>query len=240
MSKGRNSLSLVFINSVLRLIERNYRKRLELKEIPLDDAKTYNLLKVGDTEGVFHLDSEGIREFLKLLKPDNFNDLVALFSLYRPASFEAGIVVQFREAKHKKTENPCLEKEIKPFLNPILRETYGVLLYHEQVIEIIQTVAGYSLGEANDLRKLLSLRDTNALKTQKKEFIFHAKLKGFSKPKAEKIFNFLQKFTLYTFSKKHAVSLALTSYYAAYLKAHYPFCFKEVYQFLKNYKNLKS
>lgn len=217
--------ALTLINSTLELIKRNHGKKLNLRELSLNDSKVYNMLKVGDTEGIFQLDSEEMKLFLRLLKPDNFNDLVALFSLYRPAPLEEGIAEQFINAKHKKGGNLYLENELGAILNPILKETYGVLLYHEQVMKIIQTVAGYSLSEADILRKLLSKKETSTAEIQKKKFISRARLKGISEVKAEKIFDFLQKITPYTFSKSHAVSYALISYYAAYLKVHYPLCF---------------
>jgi len=234
VSEKREVLTLAFVKTTLRLIEKSCGKKLELGKIPLNDAKTYNLLKTGNVEEIFLSKLRGMEEFLKLLKPDNFSDLVAIFALYRPAPFEAGIVEQFLEAKHKKLKNSILEKEVEALVSPILGETYGILLYHEQVIKIIQKVAEYNLSEAKTLRKLLSKKDIQALVIQKQKFTYQAKLKGFSELQAEKIFKFLQEFTPYTFSKKHAVFLALKLYYIAYLKAHYPLCFKKALSIFKS------
>ena len=224
--------ALTLINLTLELVERNTKRSIKLNKIPFNDTKTYELLKKGDTEGIFQLESSGIKELLRALKPDSFNDLIALLALYRPSTIEEGIAEQFINAKHKKVKDISLEGP-ESFFNSVLKETYGVLLYHEQVMEIIQKVAGYSLSKANILRKLLSKRDTNGIKIYKEDFISRARLKGISETKAEKVFNFLERFTPYAFSKSHATSYALISYYTAYLKAHYPSSFMEAYHLLK-------
>ncbi|MDE7213023.1 MAG: DNA polymerase III subunit alpha, partial [Anaeroplasmataceae bacterium] len=186
----------------------------DLRNIPLNDKKTYQLLQSADTLGVFQLESDGIRRVLNKLKPERFDDLVAVLALYRPGPMEN--IDEFIERRHGKRftyEHPVLE--------PILRSTYGIIVYQEQIMQIAQSFAGFTLGQADLLRRAISKKKESELKNQETAFIEGAMRKGHSQAVAKHIYDYFLKFNNYGFNKSHAVAYGLVSYQMAYFKANY-------------------
>lgn len=210
--------TLTVIDNVVRLIRRHQDKNFDLRRIPLDDPATFALLQSGNTAGVFQLESSGMREKLVQLKPTCFEDLIALVALYRPGPLESGMVDDFIRRKHG--EAPV--EYLLPELEPILRETYGIILYQEQVMQIAAVVSGYTLGEADILRRAMGKKEPAVMAAQKERFIKGAVERGFAADKAEILFNLIEKFAGYGFNKSHSAAYALITYQTAYLKAHYP------------------
>ncbi len=189
-----------------------------IETIPLNDQKTFELLSSGKTFGVFQLESSGMREILTRLKPETFEDIVALVALYRPGPLGSGMVDDFIKRKRGLTE---MRYEL-PQLEPILKETYGVILYQEQVIKIAKTLAGFSLSEGDILRRAMGKKIPEEMEKMKKTFIDGAKKNKINEKKAEKIFELIEYFAGYGFNKSHSAAYALIAYQTAYLKANYP------------------
>ncbi|AMM42188.1 DNA polymerase III subunit alpha [Candidatus Desulfofervidus auxilii] len=210
--------TLTVINKTLSLIKKHTGNEFDLNHISLKDKPTYKLLSNGDTTGVFQLESSGMKELLRRLKPNCFEDLIALIALYRPGPLESGMVEDFIKRKHRKVSI----KYDLPQLEPILKETYGVILYQEQVMQIAVTLAGYTSGQADNLRKAMGKKKPEIMAQEKKLFIEGAVKNGISREKAEHIFNLIEKFAGYGFNKSHSTAYALIAYRTAYLKAHYP------------------
>lgn len=186
----------------------------KLRNIPLDDERTYKLLQNADTLGVFQMEKQGFRNALRELKPTSFNDVVAILALYRPGPMDN--IPDYIERKHGK-RFAYLHKD----LEPILKDTYGVIVYQEQIMKIAQSFAGYSLGEADLLRRAVSKKDASKLEVMSSDFIARAIKKGYSKDIAEAIYNLIYKFANYGFNKSHSVAYALFAYEMAYLKANH-------------------
>ncbi|MCX5726997.1 MAG: DNA polymerase III subunit alpha, partial [Candidatus Saganbacteria bacterium] len=193
-------------------------EEIDLNKIPIDDVNTYNLLSSGETMGVFQLESRGMRALIKDLKPRTFEEIIALLALYRPGPLESGMVEDFVKRKHKQVE---VKYEL-PELEPILRETHGVILYQEQVMEIASKIAGFSMGQADVLRSAMGKKKTKEMAEQKEMFIEGAVKGGVSHNKATILYNLCSKFAGYGFNKSHSTSYAVISYQTAYLKANYP------------------
>ncbi len=189
---------------------------VELEAIPLDDAKTYEMLSRGDTVGVFQLESSGMRDALKRLKPDRFEDIIAVVALYRPGPMEN--IPSYIARKHEREKADYLY----PTLEPILKETYGIMIYQEQVMQIAQELAGFSLGAADLLRRAMGKKIKAEMEAQRESFVEGAVARGVDKPKASEIFDLVDKFAGYGFNKSHAAAYALVAYQTAYLKANYP------------------
>lgn len=184
--------------------------------IPLDDADTFKLLCDADTSGVFQLESPGMRKILKDMKPDKIEDIVAIVALYRPGPM--GNIPSYIARKHGEEEADYLH----PLLEGILKETYGIMIYQEQVMQIAQVLAGFSLGGADLLRRAMGKKKFDVMQQQKVVFIEGAKKRGVPEQKAIEIFELMEKFASYGFNKSHAAAYAFVSYQTAYLKAHYP------------------
>lgn len=210
--------NLTMIDQAIKLIEKNYNKKIDINSIPFNDTKTYNMLQKGETIGVFQLESRGMKNLIKELKPDNFEEIIALLALYRPGPLESGMVDDFVKRKHRKIE---VKYEL-PELKPILEETYGTILYQEQVMEIASKVAGYTMGQADILRRAMGKKKVKEMHEQKERFVNGAVKNGISKHKAQTLFNLCSKFAGYGFNKSHSTSYAVVSYQTAYLKANYP------------------
>jgi len=210
--------TLTTVKKTLDLIEKNHRVKVELAEIDLKDKATYKLLCKGDTCGVFQLESPGMRDLLKRFKPSCFEDLIAIVALYRPGPLESGMIDEFIKRKHGKTP---INYEL-PQLKPILEETHGVIVYQEQVMQIAEALAGYTLGEADVLRKAMGKKKPEIMTKERSRFLERAIGNGIEKGKAEHIFDLIEKFGGYGFNKSHATAYALIAYRTAYLKAHYP------------------
>jgi len=189
---------------------------IDLSHIPLDDAQTFELLSSGETAGVFQLEGGGMRRHIKELKPTTFSDIAAMVALYRPGPMEH--IPTFIRAKHG------LEpiRYPHPDLSSILEETYGVIVYQDQVLFIVQAFAGYSLGEADIFRKAMGKKIPEVMKKERRSFVTRAKKKGFPAEVAEEVFSLIEPFAGYAFNKAHSVSYALIAYQTAYLKANYP------------------
>jgi DNA polymerase-3 subunit alpha len=210
--------TLTVIDKALRMVEENHGRRVRAEEIPHDDEATYHLLCSGRTVGVFQLESSGMRELLKNLKPTGFHDVVAVNALYRPGPLGSGMVTHFVDCKHGRKEI-VYEHEL---LEPILRDTYGVILYQEQVMRIASDMGGFSLGEADLLRKAMGKKQKDVMARQHKKFVEGARSRGIAKGTAEKIFSQMEKFAEYGFNKSHSAAYAVLSIRTAWIKAHYP------------------
>lgn len=189
---------------------------LDLINIPLDDTETFKLLSDADTSGVFQFESSGMRKILKDMHPDKIEDLVAIVALYRPGPM--GNIPSYIARKHG-TEKPDY---LHPLLENILKETYGIMIYQEQVMQIAQAMAGYSLGGADLLRRAMGKKKKEEMVKQRVIFVEGAAQKGVTKEKANEVFDLMEKFASYGFNKSHAAAYAFISYQTAYLKAHYP------------------
>ncbi|MBK9647852.1 MAG: DNA polymerase III subunit alpha [Deltaproteobacteria bacterium] len=206
------------IRDAVKLIARNEgATSIDMSDIDIEDAKTYKLLIDGDALGVFQVESSGMRELLRKLKPSCLDDLVALVALYRPGPLNAGMVDDFIDRKHgrKRVEYPV------PALEPILRSTYGVVVYQEQVMQIAQVLSSYSLGEADLLRRAMGKKKPEEMAKQKERFVSGAVKNGYDKDKADGIFELLAMFAAYGFNKSHSAAYGYVSYQTAWLKANH-------------------
>ncbi|MFA5875928.1 MAG: DNA polymerase III subunit alpha, partial [Candidatus Margulisiibacteriota bacterium] len=210
--------NLTMIAYATEIIKRTQGINLDIEKIPLQDQKTYNLLCDGETMGIFQLESRGMRGLIKDLKPRVFEEVIALLALYRPGPLESGMVEDFVKRKHKQV--PVVYD--LPELKPILDETYGVILYQEQVMQIASRVGGFTLGEADVLRRAMGKKKAKEMAALKEKFIDGAVKRGVSKNKAAHLFNLCEKFAGYGFNKSHSTTYAIISYQTAYLKANYP------------------
>ena len=189
---------------------------LNLNQHPPYDKETYALLASGKTAGIFQLESSGMRNLLVRIKPERFEDLIAILALYRPGPLESGMVDDF--IKHKRDTSKIVYDP--PELEPLLKETYGVIVYQEQVMAIANQMAGFSLGQADLLRRAMGKKKPDEMAKQKELFIEGSNKNGFTKKKAEKIFDQMAYFAGYGFNKSHSAAYALVTFHTAYLKAH--------------------
>ena len=210
--------TLTLLQRAVKLIKESTDKDIDLLYIDLTDQKVFELLSKGDTQGIFQLESSGMREIVTKLKPSSFEDIVALVALYRPGPLGSGMVDDFINRKYGRTaimyDLPQLEK--------ILKETYGVILYQEQVMQIASELANYSMGEADLLRRAMGKKIHEEMESQKNRFLQGARKNQIPEGKAQKIFDLMAKFAGYGFNKSHSAAYALISYQTAYLKTHYP------------------
>ena len=196
---------------------------LDLARLPLDDAETFKLLKSGRTTAIFQLESRGITDLVRKLQPDRFDDIVALVALFRPGPLQSGMVDDFIARKHGRAAGTI--DYLHPSLAEILKPTYGVILYQEQVMQIAQTLAGYTLGGADLLRRAMGKKKPEEMATQRSVFVDGAVARGVTAARAGYIFDLIEKFAGYGFNKSHSVAYALLAYQTAWLKAHYPEAF---------------
>ncbi len=210
--------TLTVIDKALKHVKADVGIDLDINAIPMDDSKTYDLLCAGDALGVFQLESSGMRELLVKMAPTQFSDLIALVALYRPGPLESGMVNDFVETKHGRATPHYPLPQIKS----VLEETYGVIVYQEQVMKIANILASYSLGDADNLRRAMGKKIPEEMDKQRSKFMAGALKNGIPEDKAEYIFDLMAKFAGYGFNKSHSAAYALVSYQTAYLKAHYP------------------
>jgi len=210
--------TLTMIQDVIKRVDLSKKEKLDMRKIPLDDRKTYDLLCSGDTSGVFQLESSGMKDLVVRLLPERFGDLVALLALYRPGPLKSGMVEDF--IKRKQGKVPIVYEV--PELKEVLEETYGVIVYQEQVMNIASRLANFSLADADILRRAMGKKKADEMAMQKKKFLEGARQKKIPAPKAEKLFDLMAKFAEYGFNKSHSAAYALIAYQTAYLKAHYP------------------
>ncbi len=195
----------------------------DLAALPLDDAGTYRLLKSCRTTAVFQLESRGMKDLIRRLQPDCFEDIVALVALFRPGPLQSGMVDDFIARKHGRNDGPI--DYLHPALEPVLKPTYGVILYQEQVMQIAQVLAGYTLGGADLLRRAMGKKKPEEMAKQRSVFVEGATARGVREAQAAHIFDLMEKFAGYGFNKSHSAAYALLSYQTAWLKAHYPAAF---------------
>lgn len=211
--------NLTIIKNTLRTIKKVYDKDIDIDTIPLDDKKTFDLFRKGDTTGVFQLESAGMKRYLKDLKPTVFGDIIAMVALYRP-----GPMAEFPRFISGKN-NPKSITYPHPSLEPVLKETYGVMVFQEQIIALLQLLAGYKPGEADLVRKAIGKKNRSIMEAEKPRFIKGCEKQGLSKAEAEKVWTLIQPFADYSFNKAHAACYAMIAYQTAYLKANFPAAF---------------
>ncbi|HKW97403.1 MAG TPA: DNA polymerase III subunit alpha [Bryobacteraceae bacterium] len=210
--------TLTLIDDAIKLIEKRHGVKLVLEDLPVEDPKAYEIFSKGFTSGVFQFESPGMRDVLMRYQPTRIEDLTALNALYRPGPMKGGMLDDFIERKHgrKAIAYPL------PQLKEILEETYGVILYQEQVMQIASRLAGYSLGEADVLRRAMGKKKAEEMAAQRQRFIRGALERGFPERKIEKIFELMEQFAGYGFNKSHSAAYAFLAFVTAFLKAHYP------------------
>jgi DNA polymerase-3 subunit alpha len=209
--------TLTLIASVIKLLK-DEGIDIDMATLPLDDKPTFDLLASGDTSGVFQLESSGMKDLLMKLKPSKFDDIMPLIALYRPGPLNSGMVKEFIERKN----NPGKVIYETPLLEGILKDTYGVIIYQEQIMKIAMVLANFSLKDADILRKAMSKKIPEELAKYRSQFIEGAKINKVPEAVAEKIYDVIVRFGEYGFNKSHSTAYGLISYQTAYLKAHYP------------------
>ncbi|WP_261966638.1 DNA polymerase III subunit alpha [Prosthecodimorpha staleyi] len=208
--------TLTVLQTAVALVLKEHGRAVDLSALPFDDPKTYQLLAKGETVGVFQLESQGMRKAIADIKPDRFEDIIALVALYRPGPM-ANIPVY--GARKQGLETPDY---LHPLLEPVLKETYGIIVYQEQVMQIAQLLSGYSLGEADLLRRAMGKKIKAEMDAQRARFVDGALKQGLAREQADTIFDLLAKFADYGFNKSHAAAYALVAYQTAWMKANYP------------------
>lgn len=210
--------NLTVMDEVVRVIKKLRGIDIDLNNLPLNDKKTYKLLQNGRTYGVFQLESSGMRRYLIQLKPERFEDIIAMIALYRPGTLSGGMVDDFILIKHGRKK----ESYIHPKLENILKETYGIIVYQEQVMQIANVLAGYSMAQADELRKAMGKKKPEVMAKNREIFIHGCINNNVDLKIAEKVFELIEYFAGYGFNKSHATAYAMISYQTAYLKANYP------------------
>jgi DNA polymerase III subunit alpha len=213
--------TLTIIDDCLKLIRKHRGVELVLEDLPLDDKKAYSIFSNGFTSGVFQFESSGMRDILRRYQPERIEDLCALNALYRPGPIQGGMVDDFIERKHGRRKVTYEFDE----LEPILAETYGVIVYQEQVMQVANVIAGYSLGEADLLRRAMGKKKAEEMAKQRERFMKGANERGFNAKRAGHLFDLMEQFAGYGFNKSHSAAYAFLAYITGYLKAHYPLDF---------------
>lgn len=210
--------NLTTIYKTVDMIKRRQGIDVAINDIPLDDKPTYDMLMVGDTDGVFQLESQGMKNLVKKLKPDVFEDLGALVALFRPGPLDSGMVDDFVERKHGRQAITYAH----PLLEPVLKDTYGTIVYQEQIMQVFQVLADYTLGQADMVRRMMGKKKVDEMEKQKGKFIERSAQHGMSSKDAEALFNQILAFASYCFNRSHSAAYAFVAYQTAYLKCHYP------------------
>ena len=210
--------NLTILQKVINYIKETKGIEINLEEISLEDEKVYKMLSHGDTTGVFQLESNGVRRLLQKLKPNTFEDIIAVLALYRPGPLGSGMVESFIKCKNGEEEIVYPD----PSLKEILKETYGVILYQEQVMKIANLMANYTMGESDNLRRAMGKKDINIMESNRTIFIERSVKNGYSAEKSEEVFFLIDKFAGYGFNKSHSAAYGLISYWTAYFKVNYP------------------
>ena len=210
--------NLTMITKTVKMIEKYHGIKLDINHVELDDKPTYDMLSKGETVGIFQLESQGMINLVKRLKPDVFEDLGALVALFRPGPLGSGMVDEFVARKHG-------EKAITyahPLLEPVLKDTYGTIVYQEQIMQVFQVLADYSLGQADQVRRMMGKKDVKKMEEQREKFIERSAKHDMKKEDAENLFKQILNFASYCFNRSHSAAYALVAYQTAYLKCHYP------------------
>ncbi|MEN6620252.1 MAG: DNA polymerase III subunit alpha [Smithella sp.] len=211
--------TLTVIRNAVNFIKESHSIEININDLPLDDQKTYELLMKGETDGVFQLESSGMKDLLVNFKPDHIEDVIALIAAYRPGPMK--MIPDFIARKHGKQQ---ITYEL-PELEPILKETYGIILYQEQVMQIANVIGGYTMAQADTLRKMMGKKQVAAMEKEKPKFLEGAKKQHINENKAKTIWDQMETFAEYGFNKSHSAAYAIITYQTAYLKAHYPVAF---------------
>jgi DNA polymerase-3 subunit alpha len=210
--------TLTVIEEALQLVEKRHGRRINFIEEDINDKEVYDYISTGETLGLFQIESAGMQDLAKRLKPTGFEDVIAMLALYRPGPMESGMLDDFVERKHGRAEITYMFPELEPILKP----TYGVIVYQEQVMQIVQTIGGFSLGGADLVRRAMGKKIKEEMDRLKGEFANGAEKKGFDRAKAEELFDLIVKFAGYGFNKSHSAAYAMVTFYTSYLKYYYP------------------
>jgi len=210
--------NLTMITKTVKMVKKYRGIDVDINHIPLDDKPTYDMLVKGETIGVFQLESQGMMNLVKRLKPDVFEDLGALVALFRPGPLGSGMVDDFVARKHGLQEITYAH----PLLEPVLKDTYGTIVYQEQIMQVFQVLADYSLGQADQVRRMMGKKDLKTMEEQRGKFIEASAKHDMKKEDAEKLFNQILAFASYCFNRSHSAAYAFVAYQTAYLKCHYP------------------
>lgn len=210
--------NLTTIYKTVDLIKQQQGIEVDINNIPLDDKPVYDMLMTGDTDGVFQLESQGMKNLVKRLRPDVFEDLGALVALFRPGPLDSGMVDDFVERKHGRQEITYAH----PLLEPVLKDTYGTIVYQEQIMQVFQVLADYTLGQADMVRRMMGKKKVDEMEKQKGKFIERSAQHGMTSSDAEALFNQILAFASYCFNRSHSAAYAFVAYQTAYLKCHYP------------------
>ena len=211
--------NLTIIDDIVHAIQADQKEQIDIVKVPLDDPKVYDLLCETDTIGIFQLESEGIKNLIRQLQPREFEDIVATIALYRPGPMEN--IPEYL----KRRADPSLVDIIHPSLASILEHTYGIMIYQEQIMQIAQKMAGFSLAKADNLRKAISKKHGNEIRQLEQDFIMGALQRGYEEALAKRVYELIKKFANYGFNRSHSVAYALVAYQMAYLKANWPLYF---------------
>jgi len=210
--------TLTVIEEALKLVEKRHGKRINFVEENIEDKEVYDYISTGETLGLFQIESAGMQDLAKKLKPNGFEDVIAMLALYRPGPMESGMLDDFVERKHGRAEITYAFPELEPILKP----TYGVIVYQEQVMQIVQTIGGFSLGGADLVRRAMGKKIKEEMDKLKGQFADGAAQKGFDREKAADLFDLIVKFAGYGFNKSHSAAYAMITFYTSYLKHYYP------------------
>jgi DNA polymerase-3 subunit alpha len=215
---GLGLKNLTMIQKTLDLVEQSSGVRVDPDALPAGDEGTYALLARGDLEGIFQLESSGMRQIVRDLKPSSLEDISSILALYRPGPLDAGLIPKFINRKHGRERIDVAHAK----LEPILSETYGIMVYQEQIMKIAQDLAGYSLGEADLLRRAMGKKKKSEMEKHQSVFVNGARARGVDPRLAESLFEQMVLFAEYCFNKSHSTAYGAVTYQTAYLKAHYP------------------
>jgi DNA polymerase-3 subunit alpha len=212
--------TMTTLDTAVRLVNRRPDRSLplDLLALPLDDPKPYEVIQAGDTTGVFQMESRGFRDLIRRLRPDRFEEIIAVLALYRPGPLQGGMVDDYVERKHGRQPIAYLHEKLRG----VLEETYGIIVYQEQVMQAAQVLAGFTLGTADIMRRAMGKKKAEVMAEQRRKFVAGCATRGIPEGKAEEIFDLIDKFAGYGFNKSHSAAYALIAYHTAWLKAHYP------------------
>ena len=214
--------TLTVIDKAIKNIKNNKNEIVNIDDLTLDDEKVFKLISSGKTLGLFQIESEGMQDLAKRLQPTTFEDVIAMLALYRPGPMDAGMLDDYIERKHGRKPISYFYDEFEEVLKPILEPTYGVIVYQEQVMQIVQAIAGFSLGEADIIRRAMGKKKADLMAKYAEEFASRAEKRGFSYENAKNLFNLIEKFAGYGFNKSHSAAYAMITYQTAWLKTYYP------------------
>jgi len=214
--------TLTVIEGALQLIEKRHGKRIDFITQDINDKGVYDLIETGHTIGLFQIESTGMQDLARRLKPSGFEDVIAMLALYRPGPMESGMLDDFIDRKHGRAEINYFYDEFDEPLRPILEPTYGVIVYQEQVMQIVQVIGGFSLGGADLVRRAMGKKIKEEMDRLKGEFADGGEKKGYNRSHCEELFDLIVKFAGYGFNKSHSAAYALVTFYTSYLKAYYP------------------